>query len=501
MTGLTPTLNLSTLVNTSVSADFTFQNTGDATLTYTVSTAAAFTLVVDPTSGSVEAGDTESVTVTATCGATPGTQSGTATVTTNGGNGTVTVNLTCEASDPEFSGPTPTSLSLEAVVNNSDTGTFSFQNTGNDTLTYTISTAAAFTLTTTPDIGSVSVGGIVNVTVTATCSGTAGTQSGTVTITTNDTDNPSDTVTVNLTCNTSAFDIDLAFSGVDFTAPRQQVFQNAATRLEGLITGDLPDFVLNKGDNACGQGDPAVNRTVDDVEIFAKIEFIDGVNGILGQAGPCLVRTANGLTVYGTMTFDSADIASLEASPADFEATILHEMMHVLGLGTLWELDLSPGGITIDLLDYVTNPGGQNCNSATGFSTPPSFTGANANGEYASLGGAGNIPVEDEFGAGTQCGHWDEGRFGTELMTGFLNAGSTNALSRMTVASFQDLGYSVFTDGADAYSIPACSPTCLKTQGVNIAEQEILLSPKGAVGPDGEITFFNHADHNNHADH
>ncbi|UCH25749.1 MAG: DUF1573 domain-containing protein [Trueperaceae bacterium] len=496
-TNLTPlTLNLTAVVSQTATATFSFQNTGDADLTYTISTASAFTLTPDKTSGSVSSGATETVSLTATCGSTTGTQTGTVTVTTNDTgtpSGTVTVNLTCQLSDPDFSNLSPTTLNLEAAINNSDTGTFSFQNTGNDTLTYTISTASAFTLTPNKTSGSVSSGATETISLTATCGGTAGTQAGTVTVTTNDTENPSGTVTVNLTCNASAFNINLVFdSDPAFTESRKQVFRDAATRLQGLIVGDLPGGTVPVDACGSGSGVPSTSTAVDDIEIFASIKPIDGPNGILGQAGPCWLRLASGLPLYGSMEFDSADVAALESS-GQFGETILHEMMHVLGLGTIWELDFSgSGGITIDLLDYVTNPAGQNCNTATAFSTPPSFNGSNTIGEYTTLGGAGNVPVEDGGGAGTKCGHWDEETFETELMTGFLNAGVTNPLSRMTVASFQDLGYSVFINGADAYSIPPCSPTCLKVQGFDITTREILLTARGATGPDGETIYFDH---------
>ena len=45
-------------------------------------------------------------------------------------------------------------------------------------------------------------------------------------------------------------------------------------------------------------------------------------------------------------------------------------------------------------------------------------------------------------GEGTADAHWRESVFGNELMTGFVEA-STNALSRVSVASMADLGYAV----------------------------------------------------------
>jgi hypothetical protein len=73
--------------------------------------------------------------------------------------------------------------------------------------------------------------------------------------------------------------------------------------------------------------------------------------------------------------------------------------------------------------------------------------------------GGNKVPVENcgpaspvPCGAGTYNSHWREPTFTTELMTGFLNGGVANPLSRLTVASLEDLGYGVNYAGADNYS-------------------------------------------------
>ena len=82
---------------------------------------------------------------------------------------------------------------------------------------------------------------------------------------------------------------------------------------------------------------PAVAETIDDVIIFAEVTAIDGSGGVLGQAGPCAVRTAGNLALVGIMQLDEADLSDLEAS-SDLVETIIHEMGHVLGfgVGTPW---------------------------------------------------------------------------------------------------------------------------------------------------------------------
>ena len=83
------------------------------------------------------------------------------------------------------------------------------------------------------------------------------------------------------------------------TASQQAIFQQAANRWSQVITGDLP--------NATYRG-----QTVDDLLINASARPIDGVNGILGQAGPDAFRSGSDLPYHGVMEFDSADMASME---------------------------------------------------------------------------------------------------------------------------------------------------------------------------------------------
>jgi hypothetical protein len=87
----------------------------------------------------------------------------------------------------------------------------------------------------------------------------------------------------------------------------------------------------------------------------------------------------------------------------------------------------------------------------------PGFIGPQARREFAALLGQGNspqVPVENSGGLGTVATHWREQVFGNELMTGFI-AAQGNPLSRITLGSLQDLGYSVVVQAADPYVLPS----------------------------------------------
>lgn len=237
----------------------------------------------------------------------------------------------------------------------------------------------------------------------------------------------------------SSFTIELSFRSQP-TLTQLQAFTAAQQRWQTLITGDLPNIQLNAAAGTCGASSPAIQRQVDDVLILVDLEPIDGPGGILGAAGPCYVRNPGSLPVLGLMRFDTADLSVLESAGL-LQTVILHEMAHVLGYGTIWTAR--------NLLAGSVASGG----------TDPHFTGSRATMEFNAAGGtdysAGlKVPVENTGGLGTEDAHWRESVFANELMTGFVDQG-VNPLSRVSIASMADLGYTVNLLGADPYMLGA----------------------------------------------
>lgn len=234
----------------------------------------------------------------------------------------------------------------------------------------------------------------------------------------------------------SPYHIEVRFLG-GLTESQMQVFKDAADRWTRLIVGDLPDVLVD-------------GEVVDDVVIEAQGAPIDGVGGILGQAGPRLVRPASAgrfafLTITGTMQFDTADLDAMEQQGI-LTDVITHEMGHVIGCnGFVWERK-----------GFVT---GQDT-EAWG------FTGPSAMAEYAMLlnpavqaqqadGVAKPVPIENQHGPGTRGSHWRETVFGSELMTGFVNKTGSNPLSRITGGMYGDIGYDVDLAACDPYQLPS----------------------------------------------
>ncbi len=229
------------------------------------------------------------------------------------------------------------------------------------------------------------------------------------------------------------FNITINYVGT-MTANEKAAFDNAAAKWQSIITAGFGSVNLKVSANQCDDGSPAHNESVDDILIDAQIRAIDGEGKILGMAGPCMMRADNKLPVNGTMIFDSDDVARLETK-GTLSEVIFHEMGHVLGYGTVWDYSRA--------LIYGAG------------TTNPTYNGANAVREWRALAGnsGGNVPLENTGGAGTADSHWRDSVFGNEIMTGYVNA--TNRLSKITIGSFQDIGYSVDYSAADAFSLGA----------------------------------------------
>ncbi len=229
-----------------------------------------------------------------------------------------------------------------------------------------------------------------------------------------------------------AYDIELRFQGSP-SIEQQGFFIDAAARWESIVVRGVPSATVNVDLDDCGEGtNQPISQVVDDLVIDAIVTPIDGVGGILGQAGPCSIATVDDLPRFGVMKFDSADVSNL-ITQGRFDETVTHEMAHVLGFGSLW------GASYQDLLG--------------GDLADPRFEGPHAIAEWNVLGRTGTVPVEAGGGAGTARSHRRESTVDTELMTGFLDFGA-NPLSRLSIASLADMGFQVDPDQADPYSLP-----------------------------------------------
>ena len=237
-----------------------------------------------------------------------------------------------------------------------------------------------------------------------------------------------------LVASAAPFTISVNFTG-GLTLTQQAVFTTAANTWMSL----LPSYQTGINISA--------------LNIDAAGAAIDGVGGVLGSAGPNTLTSQGGYTLAtsGSMSFDSADLANMEAN-GTLLPVILHEMAHVMGFGTLW----TNNGVYINNSGQYTGPAALSTYQ-TEFSQPS----------------ATFVPVELGGGSGTANGHWNEvdgggaltgivsplGDMRYELMTGWIS--SQYFISQTTVASFVDIGYV-----AASTEVPEPAPMALLSIGL-----------------------------------
>ena len=247
-----------------------------------------------------------------------------------------------------------------------------------------------------------------------------------------------------------------------------KAFVDAKDRWMEVITGDLSSVQsqpFRDPEYNCANALPTL---IDDLIICGRDEYIDGPGtnkgNILGAAGPLWLRKAyaTGLwtTIVGRMKFDIVDIDRMIAD-GSWDKVILHEMGHVLGIGSLWSKNNLIGTNLIYQGVNAINVWKNDWNCVT--DTPP---------------------VETDGGIGTAGGHWDEDCFDSELMTGFRDPDTPMPLSRLTVASLKDSGYTVDYSVADTYDGSNIAPGCCLST-VSQVEGGPTQKPKPPLSPNG----------------
>lgn len=230
----------------------------------------------------------------------------------------------------------------------------------------------------------------------------------------------------------SPFNIELNFI-TDVSAANQAAFETAEATWESLIVGYQPSVT-----------------SVFDLVIDVEFTEFDGPGGALAGAGPNAGITEGGfgLPALSFMFFDTADIDQQKAEGI-FESTILHEMAHAMGFGTLWNNEF------FDVPQQVYVEGSGQYTGAFGL--------AAYQREYDPT--ASFVPVELDGGPGTANSHWDElfvtDPFGRplfrEIMTGLADP-PEEYISNTTIQSFADIGYLPARFTADPNPLPNLTP-------------------------------------------
>lgn len=246
------------------------------------------------------------------------------------------------------------------------------------------------------------------------------------------------------------FDIAISFLG-DWSSALAETWSTAIIRSADFFTSFITEgLYVNEGSFA----DSAItDGSVWWDDLLIEVSFDDLAPGALASAGPSNFWPTNSdgdyIPAKGSMTIDT-DITDMSLENATLIAT--HEMMHVLGVGTIWGQS------------SIFTPWNHDLVASDG-----TYLGVAANAVYASefeADDGGPLPalaVENDGGSGTAGGHWEtdllvnavttpgDGAtgytddFAYELMTGWIDLNNPQAayLSDTSLAVLEDLGYSV----------------------------------------------------------
>ncbi len=227
-----------------------------------------------------------------------------------------------------------------------------------------------------------------------------------------------DTINVDTNRGTSDpfnFQIEFVGNGSDWNT-------SIATTIQGYVeaAAEFLSSVIAYGftDDDNGLKSDGTEFVLDDLYVEVKLE----TGALGGEVASANIYAANDWDGNGTaetpagatLTIDLADAASLDALGV-LDDTILHEMIHALGFGTLWDVAGN---------DLTTKSKGNLV-----------YTGTEATTLYGD-----NIPAEGGGGRGTYGGHWDEAALDAELMTGIVEQTDTMYLADFSLASLEDLG-------------------------------------------------------------
>lgn len=274
-----------------------------------------------------------------------------------------------------------------------------------------------------------------------------------------------------------SFNIDLIM--VDEVTPSvATAFEDAVAYWEAILAStELADVRVGTGFQL-GCADITTRErveTVDDLVIVTSVREIDGAGRVLAGAAVCAVREESGLPLTGVMVYDATDLEGLAGSD-DLGEVILHEIGHVLGIGTIWS--------NFGLLINPSLPDNQGADTH--------FPGIHAIEAFDDAGGddytLGKVPVENLAGSGSGDAHWRETVLGHELMTPYQHLGLVDPLSAITIQSLADLGYAVDATLAEPFGLAAALAADVTdpTRKIEYGE-DILKGPIVVVDRNGRI--------------
>ncbi len=222
------------------------------------------------------------------------------------------------------------------------------------------------------------------------------------------------------TTDTTVAEIDSYLSGDEAVEDSEEF--NIEVNFLGEWDATLAEAVTHAADFLSDliQNNTALDSSADLTIDMALID-IDGESGALGSSTVTDTWGDSYTPSESLIEFDVADATSYYEQGL-WDDIVLHEMIHSLGFGTVWQNE--------GIVEVTTDESGE---------TVAEYSGESASALEPTEAEA--PVVETDGGTGTAYGHWDEEAYDNELMTGTID--ENNYLSDMTYGALEDLGYEI----------------------------------------------------------
>ena len=230
----------------------------------------------------------------------------------------------------------------------------------------------------------------------------------------------------------------------DYSIDDSNLFEEAANVWKNIITSQT------------------MPNEIEDMIINVSLEEL--ASNILGSAGPTNYITNSdgkniaikGVMIFNTLNWETQKNTFKPDGRSEAFYTAVHEMGHVIGIGTMWTLN----NLTANKSQLNDNPSDDNNDKKYW------YIGENAVREYRNYFNNQTfvaLPIENNGGPGTELGHPEEGHvidegeyvartYGgqvypgleDEIMTGLAESSNTHEyLSKITIGFLEDLGFEV----------------------------------------------------------
>lgn len=129
----------------------------------------------------------------------------------------------------------------------------------------------------------------------------------------------------------ASFGIETRLLGRPLTAQQQATVREAAARVSALITSPLVPVQVDIAANDCDRELPKVQGTLNKLLVFVVVKRLG--DDVYATGMPCDLRDGSYLPVYGVIDLNADGPSELPRE--DLLDTMMHEFLHVLGVGTL----------------------------------------------------------------------------------------------------------------------------------------------------------------------